>query len=96
MKDADLVAELASRAHVQETTVRAVLGALAHVAAEEPAGDTAAAAGAAEPVSVDALIERARAHPLGIDFLLHGHLGSVAAMFHTHAFTVEAARDRLK
>lgn len=95
MKDADLVAELASRAHVQETTVRAVLGALAHVA-DEPAEETVAAAGATTPLSVDALIERAKAHPLGLDFLLHGHLGSVAATFGAHAFTVEAARDRLK
>jgi len=90
MKDADLVAELASRAHVQETTVRAVLGALAHVAGDEPP------ASASDPPSVEALIERARVHPLGIDFLLHGHLGSVAATFRVHAFTVEAARDRLK
>jgi len=96
MKDADLVAELASRARVQETTVRAVLGTLAHVAAEGPPDDTAAAAGAAEPPSVAALIKRAKAHPLGIDFLLHGHLGSVAATFRAHAFTVEAARECLK
>ena len=44
---------------------------------------------------VDRLIERARAHPLGVRFLVEGHLGSVATMFRTHAFTVDAARDRL-
>lgn len=48
-----------------------------------------------DPGEVDALIERARAHPLGVDFLVGGYLGSVAAAFRTHAFTVEAARQRL-
>jgi hypothetical protein len=45
---------------------------------------------------VDALIAAATKHPLGIEFLLGGHLGTVAVMFHTHAFTVMAARDRLR
>lgn len=44
---------------------------------------------------VDALIERAGSHPLGVDFLRSGELASVAATFRTHAFTVVAARDRL-
>jgi hypothetical protein len=44
---------------------------------------------------VDALIAEARRHPLGIDFLLAGHLGTVAVTFKSHAFTVEAARARL-
>jgi len=44
---------------------------------------------------VDRLIARAKAHPLGMRFLVDGHLGSVATMFETHAFTVDAARDRL-
>ena len=44
---------------------------------------------------VDRLIARAQAHPLGVRFLLDGHLGSVAVTFETHAFTVDAARDRL-
>ena len=44
---------------------------------------------------VDHLIARAKAHPLGVRFLLDGHLGSVAITFGTHAFTVDAARDRL-
>jgi hypothetical protein len=44
---------------------------------------------------VDALIDGARRHVLGLDFLLHGQLGSVAMIFGTHAFTVDAARDRL-
>jgi hypothetical protein len=44
---------------------------------------------------VDRLIERASVHPLGVRFLVEGHLGSVAATFETHAFTVDAARERL-
>ena len=44
---------------------------------------------------VEALIERATRHPLGLDFLRHGELGSVAVSFDAHAFTVIAARERL-
>lgn len=46
--------------------------------------------------AVDELIAAAERHPLGLEFLLEGELGAVAAMFQTHAFTVDAARDRLK
>lgn len=45
---------------------------------------------------VDALIDRARQHPLGIDFLQKGMLDSVAAVFEVHAFVVDSARDRLR
>ena len=48
-----------------------------------------------DPRLVDDLIARARKHPLGVDFLLHGYLGTVAISFGAHAFTVEAARARL-
>ena len=44
---------------------------------------------------VDALIARASADSLGIDFLLNGELGSVATWLGAHAFTVVAARERL-
>jgi len=44
---------------------------------------------------VGSLIEEARRHPLGIEFLLEGELGAVAATFGVHAFTVDAARRRL-
>jgi len=44
---------------------------------------------------VDALIARAAADSLGIDFLLNGELGAVATWLRTHAFTVVAARERL-
>jgi hypothetical protein len=42
------------------------------------------------------LVERAKGHPLGLDYLKGGHLGSVAVTFETHAFTVLAARDLLR
>ena len=44
---------------------------------------------------VDALIERARQHPRGLEFLKNGQLGSVAMLLKAHAFTVDAARQRL-
>lgn len=45
---------------------------------------------------VDALIAKAAGHPLGLRFLLEGHLGSVATTLRAHAFTVDAARERLR
>ncbi len=48
------------------------------------------------PREVDDLIAAAARHPLGLAFLLEGELGSVAVTFQTHAFTVDAARERLK
>jgi hypothetical protein len=45
---------------------------------------------------VDELIRRAREHPLGTDYLLHGYLDSVAATFKVHGFTVEHARARIQ
>jgi hypothetical protein len=44
---------------------------------------------------VTALIAAAAGHPLGLDYLLQGHLGTVAITFGCHAFVVAAARDRL-
>jgi hypothetical protein len=44
---------------------------------------------------VDNLIRAAGQHPLGVDYLIHGHLGTVAITFGCHAFTVVAARDQL-
>lgn len=44
---------------------------------------------------VDWLIETAERHPFGVDYLLNGHLGTVAITFGCHAFTVVAARDFL-
>lgn len=44
---------------------------------------------------IDGLIRAASQHPLGVDYLINGHLGTVAITFGCHAFTVVAARDRL-
>ena len=44
---------------------------------------------------IDALIEQAKSHELGIEFLINGALGSVAMTFGVHAFAVDAARDQL-
>jgi len=41
------------------------------------------------------LIEDARGHQLGLEFLIEGELGSVAVTFGVHAFTVHAARRHL-
>jgi hypothetical protein len=48
------------------------------------------------PEVVEALIDRAKNHPLGTEFLSQGSLDSVAAAFQAHAFTVEAAREKLQ
>jgi hypothetical protein len=49
-----------------------------------------------DPRLVDELIARARQDPRGIEFLLRGLLGSVAVVHGAHAFTVEAARAKLR
>jgi len=41
------------------------------------------------------LIERAKAHPLGIEYLRKGALDAVAATFAVHAFVVDHARTLL-
>lgn len=41
------------------------------------------------------LIRAAGNHPLGLDYLVRGHLGTVAITFGCHAFTVVAAREAL-
>ena len=71
--------------------------------ADCPGGDAAGAPW--EPVvaphlpsadDVEALIATAGRHPLGLEFLLEGDLAAVAITFRTHAFTVDAARQRLR
>ena len=39
------------------------------------------------------LIGRAKNHPLGTEFLVHGCLESVAATFGVHAFVIDKARE---
>ena len=49
-----------------------------------------------DPRVVDEVIARARRHPLGLEFLASGLLASVAIALGAHAFTVDAARARLR
>ena len=44
---------------------------------------------------IQCLIERAKSHDLGVEFLLNGSLDAVAATFGVHAFVIDAARDLL-
>ena len=44
---------------------------------------------------IQRLIEHAKSHDLGIEFLLNGSLDAVAATFGVHAFVIDAARDQL-
>jgi hypothetical protein len=110
MNHAALVRDAAARSGLPEATVETVVGALAdlvHNSDVSPDELLHALLGAPDPlhahpvdprdpVLVAGLVERASAHPLGIDYLKAGHLGSVAATFETHAFTVLAARDLLR
>ncbi len=65
--------------------------ALPLVAAENPP-----VASHSDPHLVEDLIARARKHPMGLEFLVSGFLASVAIALGAHAFTVEAARERLR
>ncbi len=109
MKNESLVEELAARTRVPQRSVQAVLDALAEMVREGSADARAflpasfcclvdppdLGADPRDPVVVDHLVERAKAHPLGLEFLAKGHLGSVAATFQAHAFTVLAAREQM-
>jgi len=110
MNHAKLVRDAARLSGLPEATVESVVAALAdlvHRARVSPDELLHALLGAADPLHahpvdprdpavVAELVERAKAHPLGLDYLKGGHLGSVAATFETHAFTVLAARDLLR
>ncbi len=47
------------------------------------------------PEALDSLIAHARAHELGLEFLLEGAPETVAITFGVHAFVVDAARELL-
>ena len=111
MNHATLVRDAAARSGLPEATVETVVGALAdlvHHSARQPGrapprpprrarpAPRPPRRSRATPPSSPELVERAKAHPLGLDYLKGGHLGSVAATFETHAFTVLAARDLLR
>ncbi len=46
-----------------------------------------------DPEEVERLIQRAREHPLGTDFLRDGALDAVSSVFGVHAFVVDSARE---
>jgi hypothetical protein len=110
MNHAALVRDASARSGFPEATVEAVVGALAdlvHHSHASPDDLLNALLGAPDPLHsnrvdprnpalVADLVERAKVHPLGLDYLKGGHLGSVAATFETHAFTVLVARDLLR
>ncbi len=110
MNHASLVRDAARLSGLPEATAEAVVAALAdlvHRSRLSPDELLHALLGAADPLQdepadprnpgvVAELVERAKAHPLGLDYLKGGHLGSVAVTFETHAFTVLAARDLLR
>ena len=102
MDNIELIEELAARAGVAPADAKAVLGALASMGGThgrlDPPEQAARFTGLRyepSPREVEQLIDGARAHSLGLRFLLEGELGCVAATFRTHAFTVDAARQLL-
>jgi len=110
MNHASLVRDVVARTGLPEATVETLVAALAdlvrgsHVREADlvgailgsPVPTGPSAADPRDPVAIAELVEKAKAHPLGLDYLRQGHLGSVAATFETHAFTVLAARDLLR
>jgi hypothetical protein len=60
-----------------------------------PEGKGTGVSGGTGVRAADELIACARNHPLGLEFLRGGYLGSVAAVFGANAFTVEEARAKL-
>ena len=110
MNHLSLVKDAAARTGLPEPEVEKVIAALAdvvHHAHATPDELLHALLGASAPLHahpvdprdaavVAELVERAKAHPLGLDYLRTGHLGSVAVTFETHAFTVLAARELLR
>lgn len=97
MNESELVRELSRKASVPEDSAEAVLNAVRDlIRYGKPAMNPLTGSDPTDPRLIDDIIARAETHPLGIDLLLNGHLGSVAATFGAHAFTVEAARARLR
>lgn len=105
MADPKLIDDLARRAGVSKENAEAVLEALGTLAPERlpellqrsPRGPAPAPTRYVfNALDVEALIDAARKHPLGLEFLLNGDLSAVAATFQAHAFTVDAAREHLR
>jgi hypothetical protein len=101
MTRTELVNEISLRTGVEPAEARAVLDALLDLVRDGSVSPDillfprTPTASYSDPALVDDLIARARKHRFGIEFLRNGLLGSVAAEFGAHAFTVEAARQRL-
>jgi len=105
MADPTLIDDFARRAGVSKADAEAVLEALGTLAPARvsellrrasPAPAPGPSQYAFNALDVEALIEAARKHPLGLGFLLDGDLSAVAATFQAHAFTVDAAREHLR
>lgn len=110
MTESEVVRELSVRTGLPESAtamvfreVRALVrsGVLDDRALREPDAVVEPPAPAAspdpkDPGLVEELIARAKRHPLGLEFLLSGMLGAVAIVLGAHAFTIEAARARLR
>jgi hypothetical protein len=103
MNEFEIVGELSRKTSLPEATTTAVLQAMRELLSEGVVDKRAllttpleAATDPEDPGLVDQLIARAKKHPLGIEFLASGFLASVAIGLGAHAFTVEAARRRLK
>jgi hypothetical protein len=105
MADPKLIDDLARRAGVSKADAEAVLEAIGALAPERVPELLQRSSRGRAPAStryvfnaldVEALIDAARKHPLGLEFLLNGDLSAVAATFQAHAFTVDAAREHLR
>jgi inosine-uridine nucleoside N-ribohydrolase len=103
MNEADVVTALARKASLREETAAAVLHAIRELVRDGELDGAAllrmpepAEVPPDDPSAVERLIARAKKHPLGLEFLASGLLATVAITLGAHAFTVEAARRRLK
>jgi hypothetical protein len=105
MADPTPIDDFARRAGVSKADAEAVLEALGTLAPARVSELLRRSSPATAPgpsrymfnaLDVEALIEAARTHPLGLEFLLNGDLSAVAATFQAHAFTVDAAREHLR
>lgn len=112
MNDSDVIRELSQKTGLPESAMEAVLKGLREMVHDGAVDANILVAGGELPVCVprpvslpadprdpnliEDLIARARKHPLGLEFLLSGFLASVAIALGAHAFTVEAARARLR
>lgn len=102
MKESEIVRELSRRSSLPDAAAAAVLNAVRELVHEgvidAPTLLTKpdpALANPEDPGLVERLISKAKAHPLGLEFLASGLLATVAITLGAHAFTVEAARRRL-